>query len=403
MEKHKLDALLVTGPGQHNPAMVYLTGGGHLTHADLIVKRGADPLLFFRPMERDEAARTGLQTKSLEAYDYQALLKECKNNSIQATARRYQLMLADAGVTSGKVALAGQMDAGTSLAVFSALQSLMPEIKLAGEKGNVLLLDAMMTKDEDEIERIRRMGKITVEVVGRIAEFLGAQNAKDNLLVMADGSPVTIGMVKKRINLWLAELGAENPEGTIFAQGYDSAIPHSTGTDANPLRLGETIVFDIFPCEAGGGYFYDFTRTWCLGHVPDDVLAIYEQVYEAYHLVVDSLQVEVPFKQYQLQVCEFFEGCGHPSILSDPHTPEGYVHSVGHGLGLHVHERPWSGATANDGDILAPGTVVTVEPGLYYPDRKIGVRLENTVWMRPDGVPEVLVEYPMDLLIPLKG
>jgi Xaa-Pro aminopeptidase len=401
LASRNLDALLVTGPAQHNPAMVYLTGGGHLTSADLIQSRHAAPLLFYRPMERDEAARTGLSTKNLDDYPYHELLKECSGDPIQATALRYQRMLADAGITEGRVALYGKVDAGTSFAVFSALQALMPGLQLVGEMGSTLLLEAMMTKDDLEAARIRQMGQITTAVVGKVQDFLASQKAKDGVLVNTTGEPVTIGDVKRRINLWLAERGAENPEGTIFAQGYDSAIPHSSGTNRDALRLGQTIVFDIFPCEAGGGYFYDFTRTWCLGYAPDEALALYEQVLEAYQLTMRTLKANAPFKDYQRQVCEFFETHGHPTVKPMPTTQEGYVHSVGHGLGLHIHECPFSGTTATERDILAPGAVFTVEPGLYYPARQLGVRLEDSVWMCPDGTPEILAEYSMDLVIPV--
>jgi len=65
MEAQGLDALLISGPGRHNPPMVYMTGGANLLSAILIKKRGEAPILFHQPMERDEAALTGLQTRSL--------------------------------------------------------------------------------------------------------------------------------------------------------------------------------------------------------------------------------------------------------------------------------------------------------------------------------------------------
>jgi Xaa-Pro aminopeptidase len=97
-----------------------------------------------------------------------------------------------------------------------------------------------------------------------------------------------------------------------------------------------------------------------------------------------------------------FEEMGHPTVLNQPETETGYVHSLGHGLGLRVHERPFSGPTALPEDILAPGSVVTVEPGLYYPERGLGVRLEDTVCVRADGKIEVLAEYPKDLVLKMK-
>jgi len=76
MEARDIDALLVIGPGKHNPPMVYLTGGGHFTQADLIKKRGEEPILFHNSMERDEAAKSGLKTKSYAAYSLPDLLKQ---------------------------------------------------------------------------------------------------------------------------------------------------------------------------------------------------------------------------------------------------------------------------------------------------------------------------------------
>jgi Xaa-Pro aminopeptidase len=208
--------------------------------------------------------------------------------------------------------------------------------------------------------------------------------------------------MKGLINLWLAERGAENPEDTIFAIGRDAGVPHSSGTPSDLMRLGQTIVFDIYPCEAGGGYFYDFTRTWCLGYAPDAVQALHEQVRTVFHTLKQEIKTGVSFSQSNIRTCELFEAMGHPTPLTNPNTEEGYVHSVGHGVGLKIHERPFSGFSAVKEDILKPGVVITLEPGLYYPERGMGVRLEDTLWARPDGTFEVLAEYPEDLVLPVK-
>jgi Xaa-Pro aminopeptidase len=76
---------------------------------------------------------------------------------------------------------------------------------------------------------------------------------------------------------------------------------------------------------------------------------------------------------------------------------------LGHGIGLNVHERPWSGISSDDKDCLLPGTVFTLEPGLYYPDKGMGVRLENSLWVQSDGKIEILADYPMDLVLPVKN
>jgi Xaa-Pro aminopeptidase len=403
MQANQLDAILVTGPAQHNPAMVYLTGGGHLTNADLIKKRGAAPVLFYNPMERDEAARTGLNTKNLADYKLHELQKDAGGDLIRATAQRYKLMLTESGISSGRVALYGRSEAGTIFAIFSALIEEMPGLDLIGEMSNSVLMQAMGTKELKEIERIRRMGQVTTAVVGETADFLTTHAVKDEVLVKADGQPLTIGEVKQRINLWLAERGADNPEGTIFAIGRDAGVPHSTGTASDLLHLGQTIVYDIFPCETGGGYYYDFTRTWCLGYAPDPVQALYQDVLDVYKQVTGEMRIGTACKSIQVRTCELFEAKGHPTIRMDPAIQAGYVHSLGHGIGLRVHERPWFGAVALESDRLEPGAVFTIEPGLYYPDQGMGVRLENSAWMRPDGQIEVLADFPFDLVLPVKG
>jgi Xaa-Pro aminopeptidase len=261
----------------------------------------------------------------------------------------------------------------------------------------------MMTKDETEVERIRKVGKITTEVVGRTADYLTRHKVVDEVLITEDGHPLTIREVKSRIDLWLTELGAENPVGAIFAIGRDAGVPHSSGSPEEALRLGETIVFDIFPCESGGGYFHDFTRTWSLGYARDEALELYEQVLDVYTTLISELKVNSLYKYYQKRACDLFEELGHKTIQTDETTEEGYVHSIGHGVGLHIHEMPFAGTNAGPKDTLAPGTVFAVEPGLYYPSRGMGFRVEDTYYTREDGAFERLAEYPYDFVLPMKG
>jgi len=400
MEEQGLDALLITGPAQHNPPMVYMTGPIHMTSGDLIKKRGSDPVLFYNPMERDEAAKTGFQTKNLADYRLNELIKTTQGNILEATILRYEKMLTEYELSTGKIAIYGKMDVGSSYAIFSGLNAKLPDLEIIGQIGDSILLQAMSTKDEQEVNRIRAMGEITISVVGKVKDFLTAHKTKNSILVKSNGDPLTVGEVKKNISLWLAEAGVENPEGTIFAIGRDAGVPHSSGNPKDILELGKTIIFDIFPAEAGGGYFFDFTRTWCLGYAPDKVMQLYEDVSMVYQQVMSEIEVNSSSSQYQDRTCELFAEMGHPTIKSNPQTQEGYVHSLGHGVGLYIHEYPRISSNFKD-DRLSPGSVVTIEPGLYYPERGMGVRLEDTVWMRPDGEIEVLVPYPHDLVLPV--
>ncbi|MFZ5809104.1 MAG: M24 family metallopeptidase [Chloroflexota bacterium] len=403
MQEKQIDAILVTGPAQHNPAMYYFTGGIHLTHGELLKVVGCEPKLYYSSsMEREEAARSGLDVQSTEVFNPRQLLEDAKGNVVLARAARYQKMLVEAGLSRGKLVVYGRQEAGSAYATLKALSKLLPELEIVSEESCPVLTLAQLTKSEDEIARIRQMAEITTEVVGLTADFLSSHRAKDHLLVKEDGTPLQIGEVKRQINIWLMERGAENPEGTVFALGREAGIPHSLGSDEMPLELGKTIVFDIFPCEMFGGYFYDFTRTWCLGYAPDDVWSVYQDVYDVYQLVTHELKAGTACSIYQKLTCDLFEQRGHETVQVNPQTEEGYVHSLGHGVGLNIHEKPWFGRNADEYDQLLPGVVFTIEPGLYYPSKGLGVRLENTYYVSPKGKIELFAPYSMELVLPVR-
>jgi Xaa-Pro aminopeptidase len=399
MEKKNLDVVLVSGSSRQNPALYYFTGNVHMTHGVLIKKSEEEPVLFYHSMERDEAAKTGLETRNLDEYRFNELLKEVDGDRAKASALRYKKVLADLGVNSGRMAVYGKIEAGESFGIYNALQEMLPEVEVVGEVGSTTLLEAMETKDEDEVAHIRRMGQITVEIVDKAAKFLQSHKAKDGLLVKKDGKRLRIEDVKRQVNLWAIESGVENPHDCIFAIGHDAGVPHSTGNPDDFLHLGKTIVFDIFLQEPGGGYHYDFTRTWCLGHAPEEEQKLYDDVRAVFDEMMGGLEANAPFKALQAQTCELFEAQGHPTVKTDPLTQKGYVHGLGHGLGLNLHEQPF----ARDKEAaLKPGVVVTIEPGLYYPEKEMGVRIEDTVYVHTDGTIEVLAEYPHDLVLPIE-
>jgi Xaa-Pro aminopeptidase len=403
MKMKKLDAILVLGNASHNPPMVYITGIGHVTSATLVKKHGNEPVIYCNDMEREEAAKSGFTVIPYSHFNYDTLLKEAGGDPALATGMRLMNILTEQDVT-GRVGVYGMTDISSTLASITHLKQLMPELELVGEmRDDSLFMHAMETKDEIEVSRIRKMGQVTTTVVGRVADFLtNCEVSDDEILLKEDGTSLTIADVKSLINLWLSELGAENPEGTIFAIGRDAGIPHSTGTLSDLLRLGQTIVFDIYPCEAGGGYFYDFTRTWSLGYATNEAKKLYEEVKSVFNKVIENFDLNIPFKEYQRVVCQEFERAGHKSPLNTQAPIEGYVHSLGHGVGLNVHERPWSSLTATDDNLLKPGVVITCEPGLYSPERGMGVRLEDTLWVRPDGKMEILAKYPYDFVLKMK-
>jgi Xaa-Pro aminopeptidase len=404
MLDRKLDAILVFGDAEHNPPMYYFVGGGHVSGALLIKKAGKEPVLFYNDMERDEAAKSGLKTVSFSEFPTSDFMEQANGDMQMASALRFQKILSEFGLSGGRIAVYGRMEFSQLFGILMKLAGIMPELELVGESGmDSTLLRAMETKDDVEVARIRQMGAVTTTVVKMVQDYLTSREVReDEVLLKEDGNPLTIGDVKGKIALWLAERGAVDVEGTIFAIGRDAGVPHSVGSPEDLMTLGKTIIFDIFPAERGGGYFYDFTRTWSLGYATPEAQALYDQVHEVYEKVIENLDLNASFIDYHRMTCEYFESKGHKSQLNTKAPLDGYVHSLGHGVGLNIHERPWSGFTAAGDNILKPGVVITLEPGLYYPDKGMGVRIEDTYWVRSDGQMELLAEYPYDFVLPMK-
>lgn len=404
MQARNLDALLVLGNAEHNPPMYYFTGGGHISNAVLIKKRGETPVLYCNDMERGEAAKTGLEVRSLNMYPMAELVKETNGDMTKTGAILYKRLLTDLGLASARIAVYGKVEFGSTFATLTSLQSHLPNVELVGETGaDSVFSRSMETKDESEVARIRKMGQVTTEVVRLTAEYLTSRDVcKDEVLLKEDGSPLTIGDMQSKIRLWVAERGVELPEGFIFSIGRDAGLPHSQGNPDDLVRLGQTIVYDIYPAETGGGYFYDFTRTWSLGYASPEAEEMYGQVKEIFDQLMDNFDLNAPFKDYQRMTCEYFESKGHKSQLNTKVPLDGYVHSLGHGVGLNIHERPGSHLLMDDSHRLAPGVVITSEPGLYYPDKGMGFRIEDTIWVRPDGRMEILADYPYNFVLPMK-
>jgi Xaa-Pro aminopeptidase len=170
------------------------------------------------------------------------------------------------------------------------------------------------------------------------------------------------------------------------------------GVPTSVIRLGETIIFDAYFQERGGGYFYDFTRTWCLGSATDELMQTYANLEAVYQKIVGSLETGTPFIDFQKKTCQLFEEMGYPTQESDPGSTSGYVHGLGHGIGLQVHESPFAHADIPD-YILQPGMAFTIEPGLYDPDEGYGMRIEDSYYFDSHGALNLFVDYPRGLVL----
>lgn len=182
---------------------------------------------------------------------------------------------------------------------------------------------------------------------------------------------------------------------TIVACGVQAADPHMRGTGF--LTARQPIVLDIFPRSRTSLYFTDCTRTVFKGEPSKEMKSMYQAVYEAQAGAVEKIRVDADGHTIYEWVKKFFEEKQYPTNLSS-RPVYGFIHGLGHGVGLEIHEEPRLGACHA---ILQEDMVVTVEPGLYYsqPIGSIpsgGVRIEDTVVVKKDSA-QVLSRFPKRL------
>ena len=192
LRDNQAGALWATGPAQHNPAVVYLTGGGHMTAADVFKKVGEEPVLCHAPMERDEAARTGLKTINFSKFPTKERLALAEGDHLVASALLNKSILEEIGLTSGKVLVYGRTQVGKFYSILKKLEEMLPGLSFEGDINDAVLLQAMATKEVDEIERIQAMGKVVTTVVSRVAAFLTGHTVEDEILIKPDGTPLLI-------------------------------------------------------------------------------------------------------------------------------------------------------------------------------------------------------------------
>ncbi|PKL63127.1 MAG: aminopeptidase P family protein [Methanomicrobiales archaeon HGW-Methanomicrobiales-2] len=226
-------------------------------------------------------------------------------------------------------------------------------------------------KTPEEIEWIRSVQRVTEAAMEQGIALIRTSVPRGGVL-HRDGRPLTSEAVRAEMHAYLLAHGCRGTD-TIVSCGPDTALPHSPGT--GPLREDEPIVIDIYPQDELTGYHADMTRTVVKGEPTPAIREMYDAVRDAKALGISMVRAGAAGADLYRATVEFFRDRGYESDM------RGFTHSLGHGVGLEVHEEPSLGP---QGGVLAAGNVVTIEPGLYYPGTG-GVRLEDMGAVTPTG------------------
>jgi Xaa-Pro aminopeptidase len=218
-------------------------------------------------------------------------------------------------------------------------------------------------KSKIELILMNKVQKVTEKAMDRAVSLIRSSSVKKGILYI-DQKPLTSEHVKFSMHSLLLEHGCSAVD-TIVSCGEDTAIPHMSGS--GPLKSDEPIVIDLFPVEEKSGYYADMTRTLVKGEPSKDIREMYDALREAKQLGISRVKTGVSGADVHMAVVDFFNERGYET------DTRGFIHNLGHGVGLQVHELPTIGPA---GKALETGNVITIEPGLYYPGIG-GVRLED--------------------------
>ncbi len=220
-------------------------------------------------------------------------------------------------------------------------------------------------KTDEEIGFIRRAQDITDEAL-QAALPLIKPGARERDIALA-------------IEVGIRERGGHGyAHNFIVASGPRGAMPHGESSDRT-LQDGELVTIDIGAVV--NGYHSDMTRTYPVGTVPDALRDVYNAVLEANELAIEAVRPGVRAEDLDALAREHLTQRGYG---------EYFTHSLGHGVGLHIHEAP--SLRKGSEDVLEPGMVITIEPGVYVSGQH-GVRVEDLVLVT-EGGHEVLSKSP---------
>jgi Xaa-Pro aminopeptidase len=241
-------------------------------------------------------------------------------------------------------------------------------------------------KTAAEAAALREGNRCSALGIAAAERVLRSSRIKGGRLVYR-GQPLTSETLKFAIEVACLEAGAVS-FNTIAAGGLQACDPHERGTGL--LRPNELIIVDVFPRVSATGYHGDMTRTFLRGRASDAQRALVAAVRAAQLAALGAIRAGVNGRDVHGTVAGVFSGRGFETRQT-ARGAEGFFHGTGHGLGLAVHEPPRVNTTDY---VLKKGSVVTVEPGLYYPGIG-GCRIEDVVQVTASR-PALLSRYPYE-------
>ncbi len=245
---------------------------------------------------------------------------------------------------------------------------------------------ARETKEPEEIDDIKAVQSIVEDATAEVIELVANADVdpQKTLVVREDGikRPLTVHKIKSLLGHKFLDHNCVIEEEIIVACGPKGADPHYFGNPEDVIKANQPLILDIYPRNLYKRYCTDMTRTVVKGKASKEVRRMFEAVLDAKNTSIDSIKAGATGSEVNDICCDTLEKAGYATTRRGKKTMRGFTHSLGHGVGLQVHEGPRLSEFYPFP--LEHHNVVTVEPGLYDPEIG-GVRIEDLVEITKTG------------------
>jgi Xaa-Pro aminopeptidase len=370
-----VEALFLYSDSYRDANMFYLTKF-LAPDAFIFLKRiDADPIIVVNQMEYPRAQKQSIvkDVRSYSDYNYLQTLKAAKEP-------RHGALQFIVDVVEKELGRATEICVPPDFPVVVA--DVLRREGLTVEPMFGVVEEARETKNADEIEEIKAVQRVVEEVTSEAIQIIADSDVGSNGNLHVDGEPLTVGKIKSVFGNRLLENGCLAEEDIIVACGTNSSDPHYTGEPEDKLKANQPIVLDIYPRSIQKRYWSDMTRTVVKGHASPEVKQMFETVAEAKNASLDAIKAGAVGSQVYDVCCDVLERADYETTRQGKQVTRGMTHSLGHGVGLQIHESPRISELA--ASPLKEHTVVTVEPGIYDPHVG-GVRLEDIIEVTKSG------------------
>jgi len=375
LAKKGVEALLLYSESFKDSNMYYLTKFLAPDPFIFLKKVDADPVIVVNQMEYPRAQKQSIvkDVRSYFEYNYLEVVKTAKDPYLGTMK-----FIADVAKK--------ELDTDKRICVPHNFPAIAADI--LREEGLIIkpIIDAVEkareTKDKNEIDEIRTVQAVAEEVTDETIDLIANADVDANGTLIVRKSPLTVGKLKSLFGHRFLDHGCVMEQDIIIACGPKGSDPHYVGDPQDVLKANQPIILDIVPRSVQERYWTDMTRTIVKGKASNKVKKMFNTVLEAKNASMAAIQDGVLGSDVYDVCCDVLEKAGYETTRGGKQITRGLTHSLGHGVGLEIHETPRMSELYKFP--LKEHNIITVEPGLYDPDMG-GLRIEDIVEVTKTG------------------